>query len=74
MNKTHTLNTDLNSWFNEAHSLQETVDTYKSYGQGAVFDKVILMEKEGALRRFSEKGTIMWIHAVSADKESDIGV
>lgn len=74
LNITQTLESCLHSWFDTAHSLQETVKEHSVYGTGTVAVKVIEMENKGALRRFSEKGTMMWIHAVGADKESEIGV
>jgi len=74
LNKIQTLDSCLNSWFNTAHSLQETITEHRVWGTGTVAVKVIEMENKGALRRFSEKGTMMWIHAVSADKETDVGV
>lgn len=66
----------LREWFDTAHTLPDTVEAFRAWKNGEeVFNKVVQMEKDKTLRRFTDKTKgMMWINAVKADKEMDIGV
>ncbi len=78
--KKMSLTEHLKVWFQEPHTLMETQLMYGLEGKtGAwssksVFDAVMAGEKSGYLRVFSQKGERMYVVAVKAEKEMDIGV
>jgi len=66
----------LKEWFDTAHNMQETIDNFRAWGNGeAIFNKIVELTNANFLRRYTDKRKgMMWIQAVKADTEYDIGV
>ncbi|MDD5616332.1 MAG: hypothetical protein PHH85_09040 [Candidatus Methanoperedens sp.] len=68
------LQSDLRAWFYEPHTLTETAKHISGSTREYVFNMIMQMEEQGALRRFAADGETKWTVAVKAQPEMDIGV
>lgn len=68
------LQSDLRAWFYEPHTLTETAKHISGSTREHVFNMIMQMEEQGALRRFAADGETKWTVAVKADNDLDIGV